>query len=273
MQWEKKICLRITLRRIVVALLMASIVANLIIVGAVLGADPLQPAPTITSTWTSDSWTATFLVATATAGEATVTQIATNTETPTDTPTNTQTPTNTNPPTATLCVKRVDWPVYWVKRGDWLSSIAAATGSTVRELKEANCLVSDVIIAGQTLYVPRLPLPPTPTDTPRYDTPTGFEILVTMSCDAPSSVSFSVRAYDPDQIVSIAVLMYSGQGNLITETPITWNGIYYSGSTQLSESYSVADIAYYQFRAMDSYGNTTTSPTYRERSSSCVVLQ
>lgn len=278
MQWEKIICFRITLWRIVSALLMASIVANLIIVGAVLGADPLQNDPTITSTWTTDPGTATFLVSTATVGTiliATQTAAATDTPepTPTETPSATQTPTNTNLPTVTSCVKRFDWPTYRVKRGDTLFSIAIATGSTVRELMGANCLTSDLIITGQTLYVPRLPVTATPTDTPRYDTPTGFEILATMSCDAPSYVSFSVRAYDPDQIASIAVLMYSGQDNLIAETPIAWNGAYYSGWTQLSESYNIADIAYYQFRAMDSYGNTTTSPAYHERSSSCVVLQ
>jgi LysM repeat protein len=272
MQWEKKICVRITLRRIVVALLVASIVANLIIVGAVLGADSLQPAPTITSTWTSDPRTATFLVATATAGEATVTQIVTNTETPTDTPTATQTPTNTDLPTVTSCVMRFDWLTYRVKRGDTLFSIAVATGSTVRELMDANCLTSDRIFAGQLLYVPRLPIPPTLTYTPTSDTPTGFMILATMTCDAPSYVSFAVSAYDPDAILSITVLVYSSPGILITEIPLAWNGTNYSGWTTLSE-YTVADIAYYQFRAVDSLTNVTTSPSYSERSSSCMVLQ
>ena len=48
MHWEKKICIRITIRRIVGTVLAASAVANLIIVGAVFGADA-SPAPTITS--------------------------------------------------------------------------------------------------------------------------------------------------------------------------------------------------------------------------------
>ena len=276
MQWEKKICVRITLRRIVVALLMASIVANLIIVGAVLGAEPSQNAPTITSTQTSDPRTATFYISTATVDTIfTPTQTATSTETlvptPTYTPTATQTPTNTDLPTVTSCVMRFDWPTYRVKRGDTLFSIALATGSTVRELMEANCLMSDRIFAGQLLYVPRLPVTPTPTDTPRYDSPAVFEILVTMSCDAPSYVSFSVRAYDPEQIVSTTVLMYSAQDYLIGELPMAWNGNNYSGWTFLSAPYTVADIAYYTFRAVDSFGNVTVSPAYRERSLSCVV--
>lgn len=281
MHWEKKICFRLTLRRIVGAVLMAGIVANLIIVGAVFGADSAQAAPTLTSTLTSDLWTATFFVFTATAGEMpTATQTATATQTLepalTDTPTATQTPTNTDQPVATLCVVRFEWPAYRVKRGDTLFSLAIATGSTVHELVSANCLESDRIIAGQLLYLPRLPVEPTPTDTltsePK-DSPTGFEILESMTCDPPAYVAFSVKAYDPEEISSISVLVYSGQDTLISEIPMDWNGANYSGWTSLSEPYTVADIAYYQFRAVDRLGNVTISQTYRERSSSCVVVQ
>jgi LysM repeat protein len=272
MQWEKKICFRITLWRIVSAILMASIVTNLIIVGAVLGAEPPQKAPTITSTLTSDLRTATFIVPTATAGEMS-TAIRTAEPTPTAPSTATQTSTNTDPPTMTSCVMRFDWPTYRVKRGDTLFSIAVATGSTVRELMEANCLTSDRIFAGQLLYVPHLPVTPMPTDTPRYDTPTGFEILATMTCDPPSYVSFAVRAYDPDTIRSISVLVYSSQEAVIAEIPMELNGTNYSGRTALLEPYTVADIAYYRFRGMDSFENITVSQAYSERSSSCVVLQ
>src|SRR5215211_3728093 len=48
MHWEKKICIRITLRRIVGTILAASVMVNLIIVGAVYGADSAPPAPTRT---------------------------------------------------------------------------------------------------------------------------------------------------------------------------------------------------------------------------------
>ena len=39
MHWEKKICIRLTIRRIVVTILAASAVTNLVIVGVVFGAD------------------------------------------------------------------------------------------------------------------------------------------------------------------------------------------------------------------------------------------
>lgn len=65
------------------------------------------------------------------------------------------------------CEVRTDWPVYTVVAGDTLSSIAVRTGSSVRELGAANCL-ADVgrIRVGQRLHVPRIPPPPTATDTP-----------------------------------------------------------------------------------------------------------
>ena len=276
MQWEKKICFRITLRRIVIALVMASIVANLIIVGAVLGADAPQNASTITSTWTSDPRTATFLVSTATAGEkATITTIATNTPTPTETPTSTQPPTNTDLPTVTSCVMRFDWLTYRVKRGDTLFSIALATGSTVRELKEANCLVSDVIIAGQSLHVPRLPIEPTDTytQTSPTDSPTGFDVPASMTCDPPYYAAFSVAVYDPDGMISVTALLYRKDNTLIMEIPMQLIGNIYSGSGTLPESFTVFDVDHYQFRATDGFQRSSESQIYTERSSSCGVLQ
>jgi LysM repeat protein len=97
----------------------------------------------------------------------------------------------TRAPTATSkprCYVRTDWYIYIVKRGDTLSSIARNYSTTVAALKQANCLVSDMIYIDQRL---RVPLPPTripvatstptptrsPTDTPSgeppTDTPTG----------------------------------------------------------------------------------------------------
>jgi hypothetical protein len=166
--------------------------------------------------------------------------------------------------------------VYRIKRGDTLFSLALGTGSTVRELVSANCLLNDRIFAGQLLYVPRLPVEPTVTDTetsPTEDSPTTFELLESMTCDPPSFVSFSVRANDPEQISSVAVQVYSSQGQIIAEMSLEGDQINYSGWTFLTEPYTVADIAYYQFRAVDSLGNVTTSPSYTERSSSCIVSQ
>jgi hypothetical protein len=53
MHGEKKICIRLTLRRIVGALMLASIAANLVIVGAVFGADSARMTPTVTALLTT----------------------------------------------------------------------------------------------------------------------------------------------------------------------------------------------------------------------------
>jgi hypothetical protein len=54
-----------------------------------------------------------------------------------------------------------------VQRGNTLFSIARAVGSTVSELREANCLSDpDLIFVDMTLYVPRLPLAPVQTSVP-----------------------------------------------------------------------------------------------------------
>jgi LysM repeat protein len=270
MHWEKKICFRLTLRRIVGAVVMASIMVNLAIVGMVVGADSPQIAPiaslqSVTLIPTDTPFTVTLT--------ATETFTPTLTHTHTSTPTNTLTPTSstTATPTLTACVKRSSWPVYRVIPGDTWFSLAGVTDSTVQELKAANCRESDVIIAGELLHVPRLPVTPTVTRPP--DTPTGFEILATMTCKPPSHVSFAVRASDPDAILSVSVLVYSSQGTLITEMPLQWNGTDYSGSTSLLLPYTVADIGEYRFRAVDSFQNLTTSQAYDERSRSCIVLQ
>ena len=56
------------------------------------------------------------------------------------------------------CQLRTDWPIYTVKPGDTLFSIAQRTGSTVGELVIANCISNpNLITVGQSLYVPRLP--------------------------------------------------------------------------------------------------------------------
>ncbi|MFW5690891.1 MAG: LysM peptidoglycan-binding domain-containing protein [Chloroflexota bacterium] len=60
--------------------------------------------------------------------------------------------------TLAACVPRTDWPVYTVQSRDNLTVIANATGSTIDELAEANCLRNrNRLDRGQTLHVPRLP--------------------------------------------------------------------------------------------------------------------
>src|SRR5215207_3243120 len=261
MHWEKKICIRITLRRIVGTLVIASVVANLLIVGAVFGAASPSMTPTITALLTTPAWTNSPFAFPSTASEI-------STQTPTFTPTVTQT--STVQPSLTACVKRLDWPIYYVERGDTLYQIGLDTRSTVLELKLANCLESDRIVTGQQLHVPRLPVTPTPTDMP-----TVFEIADGMSCDGIYFIAFSVNAYDPDGTVSITVLVYSNQSTLLTEIPMEPRQTGYIGWISLPEQpeppYTALDIAYYQFRAVDSFQNVTFSSTYSQRSKSCIV--
>jgi len=130
------------------------------------------PVPTATPTPTStDTYTPT----------STLTATNTATVTPLPSPTRTPRPTETSgiipTPTGTLtpaalpvisgCPAPEGWTVYTVHPGNTLFSIARAVGSTVRELRDANCLSDpDVIFVGVGLYVPRLPLEPVQTSVP-----------------------------------------------------------------------------------------------------------
>jgi LysM repeat protein len=75
------------------------------------------------------------------------------------------------------CGPPAGWVIYIVQSGDTLYGIATAYGTTVNQLKYANCLKNDNIYVGQRLYVPNvppnivnpgLPLPPLWTPTPTY---------------------------------------------------------------------------------------------------------
>lgn len=167
MHWEKTITIHLTLRSLVGAILTASTVVNLVIVGAAYGANMLPTTPTATMT---TAVVATVVIIPTSAAKTMFTSTPTQlpVETPTNTPgmppTNTFTPTETatDAPISILCVKRFFWPVYRVQPGDWLITIAAATGTTYHQLMAANCLPNTRIYAGQLLYVPRLPVIITP---------------------------------------------------------------------------------------------------------------
>jgi LysM repeat protein len=158
MHWEKEIRIRITIRRLVIAVLAASTAANLVIVGVVFGEDSPTTTPTaqFLSTVTSLPTAAISVPTSLPEGPAlsTVTQIPGVIPSDTLTPT----PTSTDAPLWIVCIKRFYWPTYPVQPGDTLFSLASAVGSTVRELLSANCLTSDRINAGQLLHLPRLPV-------------------------------------------------------------------------------------------------------------------
>jgi len=96
--------------------------------------------------------------------------------TPADTATASATPTSQalpakpksgqSKPKATTCGPPSYWVRYTVRSGDNLTRIALATGTTVSQLRSANCLPSTLIRTGQRLWVPRLPPVSTPLRSP-----------------------------------------------------------------------------------------------------------
>jgi len=262
MHWEKKICIRVTLRRIVGALVLASIIANLVIVGAVFGASSIPSTPTLIIQLTTRSWTYTPLSFTSSASStSTSTPTGTSTLTQTSTGTPTATQTVTNQPTLTVCAKRFDWFVYRVEFGDSLYSLGIATGSTSYELKVANCLDSDRIVVGQLLYVPRLLDKPTPTDTATTSPPDTFTVFEQANgyplCDETANLYFEVIPRDPEGIRSVT-LFYTTSPELTGEALMIQKGelYYYDVGRSTSETVS------YSFQATDGVGRVFTSQTY-----------
>jgi LysM repeat protein len=279
MQKAKKICCQITPRRIIGAILLAATAVNLVIVGAAF--EVTFPVPTVTKTQTNPPVTVVLsptvrqgntTLRTATVEASTPTPTFTLTSTPTLTPTVTATSTftDTPSPSPTLCVPIYAWPVYVVQRGDWLQAIAGITGSSVAELIRANCLVDTVIYPGQELHVPRLPITPTFTATTFTNRPTDFKLAEILSCDAPYYVSVAVSADDPEGILFVVVRFYTAGDLLISEMTMEPNGSTYSVDGFISQQFTVDDIDYYKFSAIDGLQDVTVSASYTDRASSCV---
>jgi LysM repeat protein len=78
-------------------------------------------------------------------------------------------------PAVPVCRPPAGWYPHFVRAGDTLSALAARLGTSVFALRSANCLKTDAIFVGQTLYLPA-PVPPAytkpirPYPTPRYAT-------------------------------------------------------------------------------------------------------
>ncbi len=91
------------------------------------------------------------------------------------------------------------WGLYTVIRGDHLTKLARATGTTVREIAGANCLVTDVIVIGQTLYIPlsdALPVEP-PTETP---TPAPTETATALPTETPTELPTETPTETPTEL-------------------------------------------------------------------------
>jgi hypothetical protein len=148
----------------------------------------------------------------------------------------------------------------------------------------ANCLFDSRILTGQLLHVPRLPILPTtaaptviPSDTPSstpappQNSPTVFEPNI-MTCDGPGYVAFSVSVYDEDGLVSVYVSLYTSLGTAITTIPMDADGSTYYGSDSLPKEFTVSDVGYYVFSAVDKFQDVTNSQTYNDRSASCIPI-
>ena len=302
MHWEKEIRVRITIRRIVIAILAASTVANLTIVGAVFGADSPQATPTATSALTMPLATNTFLIPISGTGEeSTGTQIPSTVTTDTFVPTLT----STSSPIWMVCIKRFDWPTYRVQPGDKLFALALVTGSSTTELMAANCLTSDQIYAGQLLYVPHLfsnTITPTdtqtatqtltatetptntstPTDAPTStptptpilaDIPTIFlnpNISFVLCSDVSNDIYFNVMPSDPQGVRSVSVFYDIKYGPKV-EISMGPDGDTYYGSGTVVGKYSTSDIVNYFFTAVDGLGNSTESGHYQASPQLCPV--
>ena len=97
----------------------------------------------------------------------------TNTALP-NTPTFESSPTPTPPtPEATSCGAPSGWKLYIVRPNDNLFRLGLKTQTTVEQIKLANCLTSDLIFAGNSLYLPFLP----PIDTPAPQPPSTATLI------------------------------------------------------------------------------------------------
>lgn len=95
--------------------------------------------------------------------------LATATTAPTDTPLPTETPTlpptSTQAPSGYQCGPPAGWVLYTVQPGENLFRISLRYEVSLDQMRQANCLTSNQIYAGQRIYVPYY-LEPAPADTP-----------------------------------------------------------------------------------------------------------
>jgi LCP family protein required for cell wall assembly len=116
---------------------------------------------------------------------------------PTTTPTGTPVPVPTATPLAVPatpphCTAPPDWGLYVIQRGDSLSSLAQQHNTDVGALMRVNCLETDLIYVGQSIYLPGLASPPTAAATA---VPTA-QLIPTVD----------VRSLFPDRYVNIILL-------------------------------------------------------------------
>ncbi len=91
-------------------------------------------------------------------------------------------------PTRCVAYPPAGWVPYTVQAGDTLYSLAQARGTTVVQIRDANCLPGYVIQAGQNLYLP----PPLPTATPTWTYVPTATITPTLTPTATQTVEPTV---------------------------------------------------------------------------------
>ena len=113
----------------------------------------------------------------------TIIPVTTNTPTipTTALPTNTlpPPPVPTQPPPNSGCGPPASWVIYVVQAGDTVYSISSAFNITVDQLKYANCLTSNAISPGQSLWVPNF--------TPNFPNPTNAVEPVASATPLPTT--------------------------------------------------------------------------------------
>lgn len=94
-----------------------------------------------------------------------------------------------------------------MRPGNTLYSIARAVGSSVAELRDANCLLNvDNIATGDLLYVPRLPTEPVVTSVPLATRPPSLEFSYNaVGCTDPGAF---ISAPVPGQAVTGVVTLF-----------------------------------------------------------------
>jgi len=93
------------------------------------------------------------------------------------------------PTAGAACASPGGWKDYTVQVNDTLSLLAYTTNTTVDELKQANCLSGDLIIAGQTLRLPFIPpSSPAATMAPAFSPTVERPDAITPTAELPSAV-------------------------------------------------------------------------------------
>lgn len=126
---------------------------SIVILGGSLGLATIEGNSTVASyfveTSTPTSYPTKIIMVTQRPGEPTYT--------PSPTPSPSPTPTIIPP---TTCPPPTGWSAIVVQPGDTLDSIAQTYNTTKKVLKEANCLIGNILVPGTIIYVPGVP-PPT----------------------------------------------------------------------------------------------------------------